>query len=486
MSNTVKVGVFAVVALSVLGYLIFKVEDLRLWQDEGQRIDATFESVAGLDDKAAVRVAGVRVGRVDGVRLEGTRAVVTLLLDQPIDLRADAYATISSLGLLGDKYVQLAPGSPGAPPLPDGQVLEGRTPLAWDDAVAQLSGIGESIEGALEGLDPKASGETIRSLLANLEATSETVRALVASNREDLSSTIGNFETFSATLATEIPKLTAQMERVLLQVESVVADNREVLGESLENIAEISGSMQTSIDNLNQITTQIASGEGTIGKFINSDEAHDQLTSTLSAVESGVASLADTIGRVQKMRLDLDFDGYLLEESDETRTSFSLSLFPQDSNRFYRIGAVDDPRGRLSRRTDVVTVTGPDGESSTTTTTTQTRDDDIGLSAQFGFRFGSADLRAGLFESTGGAAVDYRLFKDRLRLSLEAFDFNREEDLDPHLRITSQWRLHPNLYLLAGYDDLLLSDRDSLFVGGGVRWTDEDFKYLLGSLPVGR
>jgi hypothetical protein len=39
------------------------------------------------------------------------------------------------------------------------------------------------------------------------------------------------------------------------------------------------------------------------------------------------------------------------------------------------------------------------------------------------------------------------------------------------------------LYLKAGVDDVLESDRQSLFVGGGIRWRDDSLKYLLGSLP---
>ena len=40
-----------------------------------------------------------------------------------------------------------------------------------------------------------------------------------------------------------------------------------------------------------------------------------------------------------------------------------------------------------------------------------------------------------------------------------------------------------HFYLLGGYDDPLVSERDSLFVGAGIRWRDDDLKYLLGSIP---
>jgi phospholipid/cholesterol/gamma-HCH transport system substrate-binding protein len=45
--------------------------------------------------------------------------------------------------------------------------------------------------------------------------------------------------------------------------------------------------------------------------------------------------------------------------------------------------------------------------------------------------------------------------------------------------------LNPNIYLLGGYDDPLESEFESVFFGAGIRWKDDDLKYLLGSLPSG-
>jgi phospholipid/cholesterol/gamma-HCH transport system substrate-binding protein len=88
-----------------------------------------------------------------------------------------------------------------------------------------------------------------------------------------------------------------------------------------------------------------------------------------------------------------------------------------------------------------------------------------------------------MIESTGGVRADYGVLDRKLLFSLEAFDFSRERDLDPHLRVSTTWRFHPNLYLMGGYDDFLAEEYESFFVGGGVTWSDDDLKYLLGSLP---
>jgi len=87
MSQTIKVGIFATICLIILAVLIWKIEDINPFHTNGKRVDAIFDTVAGLDDKAAVRVAGVKIGRVDGISLEGgERARVSMVLEKPIRL----------------------------------------------------------------------------------------------------------------------------------------------------------------------------------------------------------------------------------------------------------------------------------------------------------------------------------------------------------------------------------------------------------------
>ena len=74
-SQVVKVGIFMTVCLVLLGWLILRVEDWRLWGPEGTRVDAVFDSIVGLDDKAAVRLAANRLTEPEP-RPRGRRAGV--------------------------------------------------------------------------------------------------------------------------------------------------------------------------------------------------------------------------------------------------------------------------------------------------------------------------------------------------------------------------------------------------------------------------
>jgi phospholipid/cholesterol/gamma-HCH transport system substrate-binding protein len=372
-------------------------------------------------------------------------------------------------------------------PLPEGTELPGETPVSFDQAMAKLDEIGSSIQDAMRGLSSEDGGG-IGGLIDSMQATADELRAVIADNRESFGGTVRNFERFSATLAEELPRLTAQIERVLGQVDAVVAENRGNLKDGLENIKTLTSSVQRSVDNLNTITDRLAKGEGTIGKLLTTDDAHNELLDALGSVEQGVATLTDTLGRAQKMKLELGLASSYLSETEESRSAFRLDLAPQgdDSKRLYRFDLVSDPYGRVQEKTTIETVTLPDGTVEETTTTRLTRDERRNeYSALFGFPFAErrGRLWIGLVENTGGAQVEYSLIPERLWLSFEAYDFSRELDLDPHLRLSALWYPWRNVFVEAGYDDPLVDDLRSPFVGFGLRWSDDDIKYLLGSIP---
>lgn len=482
MRQLVKVGVFATLCLVILAVLIWKIEDLNPFGEEGQRLAASFDSVAGLDDKASVRVAGVRVGRVDGLGLDGSRARVSILLDKPLPLTVGTTARIANLGLLGEKYVEIVPGPPGGPPLPDGAVLAGTTPPSFDDAMAKLEDIGSSIQ-EMTGSFGGELGGNVNELVAEVQATAHEIRMLVAANRANVDATVASFSRVSATLAEELPRLAEQMDRALTQISAVVEENRENLKSSMGNVRELTDKLQTSADNLNQISGKIASGQGTIGKLVNDEVAYDQVISTLDSIQGGVATLSDTLGAIRKFNLDLNLHGWYLPDLEESQSGLLIDIDPQDGQRMYRAGIASPPFGKRRDKTQTITTTQPDGTSEVTTVRTVSEEKSYVATGLFGYR-GPRDVKlwAGIIENTGGAQVEYPVLKDKLWLSFEAFDFDRPNDLDPHLRLTGRWFFHPNLYLVGGYDDPL--EGNSFFLGGGIRWRDDNLKYLLGSVPL--
>ena len=112
---------------------------------------------------------------------------------------------------------------------------------------------------------------------------------------------------------------------------------------------------------------------------------------------------------------------------------------------------------------------------------------------QFGKRFDRIALRIGLFESSFGFACDYYvpLKTDKLHwvTSLEAWDFsgvNRVRGSRPHVKWMNKLFFLNNLYTAFGVDDMYGKYYANPFFGGGIRFGDDDLKYYLSFLPIGK
>jgi phospholipid/cholesterol/gamma-HCH transport system substrate-binding protein len=108
------VGLFVAAGILALAMLAFKVGNLTTADVvDGYRIKANFDNVGGLKVKAAVTIAGVRVGRVTGIAFDNNKyqATVTMDIDGKFKIiPVDSSATILTSGLLGDQYIGLEPG----------------------------------------------------------------------------------------------------------------------------------------------------------------------------------------------------------------------------------------------------------------------------------------------------------------------------------------------------------------------------------------
>src|SRR5258708_24987844 len=173
MSSAAKLGVFMLVVLAILGYFVLKIEDIPFGKGhEARTVKAIFDSVAGLDNKSAVRVAGVRVGTVTDIKLRPDgKAEVTLEIDKDVQLHGNATAKVANLGLLGEKYVELDSGTPNAPLIPAEQqtvVLRGSQPTSIDDVTNQISAIATDVKAITASLRNVVGGPAGQQRLENI------------------------------------------------------------------------------------------------------------------------------------------------------------------------------------------------------------------------------------------------------------------------------------------------------------------------------
>src|SRR5688572_14637305 len=118
-TTALKVGVFAVVML-VAGFFIYRFVSKTAGTKGGYVVFTRFKDATGIAKYSQVRVAGIPVGSIESVRLEGGMARIDIRMKPEVPLYEDAAAAKVSSSLLGEYFVSIAPGTEGKTQLKDG------------------------------------------------------------------------------------------------------------------------------------------------------------------------------------------------------------------------------------------------------------------------------------------------------------------------------------------------------------------------------
>ena len=106
------VGLFMIAGFLCFAWLSVKLGDVDLLGSETYQVSARFGSISGLKRGAMVEIAGVKVGKVDEIRLdaESYEAEVLLAINKDVVLQEDSIASIRTAGIIGDRYIDVSPG----------------------------------------------------------------------------------------------------------------------------------------------------------------------------------------------------------------------------------------------------------------------------------------------------------------------------------------------------------------------------------------
>lgn len=146
ISPEIKVGLFVLMGLALLAYMSIKVTKYGIRTKKGYQVSAIFDSVSGLVKDASVKMAGVEVGRVKDISLKDGQAKVDIIIDSSIRLKKDSQALIRTKGVLGDKFVEILPGTLTEEIDPGGIIPNTRSPVELDQLLTDIGPI-------LDGLD---------------------------------------------------------------------------------------------------------------------------------------------------------------------------------------------------------------------------------------------------------------------------------------------------------------------------------------------
>ena len=103
-------GFFLLIGLLSFFYFSVFLGGIELSFKDSYKVSAKFDSVSGLKQGASVEIAGVRVGKVTKITLDGSQALIYLQIRKGVPLEGDTIAAVRTKGLIGEKYIKLIPG----------------------------------------------------------------------------------------------------------------------------------------------------------------------------------------------------------------------------------------------------------------------------------------------------------------------------------------------------------------------------------------
>ena len=145
----IKVGIFVVVILLLFGIGVFVIGSHQKYFQRQYTLWASFSNIQGLIVGAPVHLAGLTVGRVNAIIFPEDPRDKTIKVELKIKkgvqkrIREDSIASIQTMGLLGDKYVEISLGSPEKNILQDGDRITSAHPF---DLLAYASKLEEAID----------------------------------------------------------------------------------------------------------------------------------------------------------------------------------------------------------------------------------------------------------------------------------------------------------------------------------------------------
>ncbi len=490
MNSEAKVGLFFIIAVVIICFLIVKTGQFDfLGGKKTYQISAVLPTASGLDTHTDVRMAGVKIGTVKDIRLKDGKALVILDISKNVELPDGSIVRVTSKGILGDKYIEIIPGH-GKGKVAANSTLPTEQTVTVDDIMtivynvaADLKKISESLRNSM---GTKKGERQLAEIIENIQKITRDLKEITSRNRDNFSESVNNIKSFTGDLKQEIPKLTRKLDNLLARLDSVVTENKSDFRETIVHAKESTKKLSKTLDYVKSISKKIDEGKGTIGMLVNDEKVGKHLDETLVSFKNAMDAATDYLSTFKNTGVYLGFKSEYMFDVDDSKSYFTIDIVP-NSKRFYQVQIVDSPYGKIKENSFEHIITNDDGTvRDHYTETIISNRDAIKFSATIGQQFGDFLIKVGMIESKGGFGISYlpKGFDGKLSFSVNAWDFSRENDLDPHVKVFARYRFYRDFFLTAGADDVLESDYSQYFLGIGIRFRDDYFKTLLSNVSI--
>lgn len=465
MKLEAKIGLFVVMALAALLLLSTQVTSLGKFGNQGYLINVFVDDASGIEKHTHVLMNGVTIGDVDGLSIDGKRVRLQLKIDENVKIPEDSSVQVIQESLLGSKVLNILPGDMQGGLKAGGTLVQSRRYASFDQTSDSVNAAAKELElmlhefrGTLDDEHRKA----IQDAIVAFRNVGQNLDGVIVDNREDLHEAIANFRAMSAGFATTANTVNRDLPEIMARVNSLT-----------ERLDKISGALETKLPEAVDKFTRI---EDNVSDMLA--ENRSSLKSTLSNASDFFKTGEEAFGKVDSMLSNFT--------TSELQVAMHTDYMMRDQYGKVYLGVTYLPNPETYYMFDLIST---DDYSVSNVLPTKHQKSDTLYSLQYGKRFDDMLLRFGAIESTGGIGMDYFMKHDRLKLSAEAFDFNAVNDWRSdraHVKAQVSYQMLKHLEVYGGWDNFLNSKSQNIFAGVGLRFIDNDIKYLFGASSMAR
>jgi phospholipid/cholesterol/gamma-HCH transport system substrate-binding protein len=281
--SQLRVGLTVLVASVTLAVLIFFMSGTGGWFTHKIRLRSYFDNAGGLREGAPVRLAGVDIGNVTGVRVvsgrQATPVEVTLKVNTTymFSLRKDSVTVMSTAGILGETFVDIDSSTAKGPEAADGDVLQSRGQPDVQDVVRASQGTLQNMDALLKRVDR--------------------ILAFVESGQGSIGKVI-----YDPALYDRLNGVVGEFKGLLDDIQS----GKGSIGPLLRN-DEAYKKVIAAIDKVNAMVDDLQQGKGSAGKLLKDPELYDNANKTIANIRLLTDDINAGKGAIGTLTRDQEF-----------------------------------------------------------------------------------------------------------------------------------------------------------------------------------
>jgi phospholipid/cholesterol/gamma-HCH transport system substrate-binding protein len=403
LSAEAKVGLVSVVGVVILSLMVMWVGHLD-FNDKGYPVQAVFRQVDGLVEGNPVRYAGVEVGKIIQVTVTPQGVLVKMQLRPGVTIPEGSKFTISSQGLLGEKYIEIIPNPNTNRYLGAGDQVTGVDPQRLDDLFNAADQLLRDIQKLVNNFNDVIGTEqskaalkqtilNLQAITGNLEVFTASIQRMAVNSEQDIAVTAKNLRGMS--------------ERLLSASKQADAFMSEFAADGKTGIE-----LKQTVESIRRTAQKIENMAATLEKEVTDPETMQSINTTVKNAQEVSEKANKILMELQNVKTEGGVE--ILSHEDAYQTNFDIRVRSGNKN-FLQLGVNDI------------------GEENKT-------------NVQLGKQSGKLTSRIGLFDDKAGVGFDNQI-GDRATITVEVIDPN-----DMRIKVRGQYLVEDNAILVQKED----------------------------------